>query len=76
MDKIIHARLDREAQRLLERLRRQTGLNNSLIVREGLKALASLTLSPRNRMPVGVGQFESGIPDLGSNRKHLEGFGS
>jgi predicted DNA-binding antitoxin AbrB/MazE fold protein len=23
----------------------------------------------------GQGQFESGIPDLGSNKKHLEGFG-
>ncbi|GEM_PF-7086939 len=23
----------------------------------------------------GVGQFDSGIPDLGSNKKHLEGLG-
>ena len=23
----------------------------------------------------GMGQFDSGIPDLGSNKKHLEGFG-
>lgn len=76
MEKVIHARLDAETQRLLERLRRQTGLNNSFLVREGLKALASVTLMPRRRMPIGVGKFESGIPDLGSNKKHLEGFGS
>ena len=24
---------------------------------------------------IGTGQFESGIPDLGSNKKHLEGLG-
>ena len=76
MKKVIHARLDVETQRLLARLRRQTGFNNSYLVREGLKALASLTLLPRRRMPVGTGQFESGIPDLGSNQEHLEGFGS
>ena len=76
MGKLVHARLDAETRRLLERLRRQTGLNDSSLVREGLKALASLTLPARGRMPVGVGKFESGIPDLGTNRKHLEGFGA
>jgi hypothetical protein len=25
---------------------------------------------------IGIGMFDSGIPDLGSNKKHLEGFGS
>jgi len=24
---------------------------------------------------IGIGMFDSGIPDLGSNKKHLEGFG-
>lgn len=24
---------------------------------------------------IGTGQFDSGIPDLGSNKKHLEGLG-
>lgn len=76
MEKVVHARLDAETRRLLERLRRQTGLNDSSLVREGLRALASLTLASPGRMPVGIGKFESGIPDLGSNRKHLDGFGS
>ena len=76
MKQVIHARLDVETQELLERLRRQTGRNNSFLVREGLRALASLTLRPRSRMPIGVGEYESGISDLGSNKGHLEGFGS
>ena len=32
----------------------------------------------KSRKPIqftGVGQFDSGIPDLGSNKKHLEGLG-
>jgi hypothetical protein len=31
---------------------------------------------PRKRIKIiGTGQFDSGIPDLGSNKKHLEGLG-
>lgn len=31
---------------------------------------------PGKRLNItGMGQFDSGIPDLGSNKKHLEGFG-
>lgn len=76
MTKVVHARLDEETQRLLERLRRRTGLNDSDLVRRGLRALADSELPPRGRMPVGVGRFESGVPDLGSNKQHLKGFGS
>lgn len=25
---------------------------------------------------VGLGEFSTGVPDLGSNKKHLQGFGS
>ena len=76
MEKVVHARLDEETQRLLERLRRQTGLNDSSLVRRGLRALASVMLLPRGRMPVGTGRFESGVSDLGSNQEHLRGFGA
>ena len=76
MDKVVHARLDEETRGILERLRRRTGLNDSDIVRAGIRALAELTLPSRRRRPVGVGKFASGIPDLGSDERHLEGFGS
>jgi hypothetical protein len=29
----------------------------------------------RHNKIIGTGEFESGIPDLGSNKKHLEGLG-
>lgn len=76
MEKVVHARLDEETQQLLERLRRQTGLNDSSLVRRGLRALAGAMLLPRGRIPVGTGKFESGVDDLGSNKEHLRGFGS
>jgi hypothetical protein len=30
---------------------------------------------PRKRRLIGTGKFSSGIPDLASNKKHMEGFG-
>lgn len=76
VSKVVHARLDQETQRLLEGLRRRTGLSESELVRQGLRALASVTSPPGRRMPIGTGLFESGVPDLGSNDEHLKGFGA
>ncbi len=75
MARIIHARLDAQTEKILVELERRLGWNDSQIVREGIKALNSL-LPPRGRRKiVGLGRFRSGKPDLGSNDKHLEGFG-
>ena len=74
MAALIHARLDAETQRQLARLRKTTGLTDSELVRRGLQALAVLPVRG-NRHIVGLGAFESGTPDLGSNRAHLRGFG-
>lgn len=71
----VQARLDDETQTLLERLRRQTGLGESELVRRGLRLLATDTGVRRRRAVVGVGRFASGHPDLGSNKRHLDGFG-
>ncbi len=75
MSKIVHARLDDDSRKVLSRLRRHTGWNDSEIVRRGIRALAGLTLTPARKDIVGLGAFESGVPDLGSNEEHLEGFG-
>ncbi|MBN2497037.1 MAG: hypothetical protein JXR96_20765 [Deltaproteobacteria bacterium] len=75
MGKIVHARMDEETDRLLTRLRRQTGLRDSEIVRRGIRALATVVVAGSEREIVGLGSFESGKPDLGSNAKHLRGFG-
>lgn len=75
MSDIVHARLDPETKRLLERLRRQFGWNDSEVVRRALRVLAEAELPRRRRKIVGLGEFESGIDDLGSNPDHLDGFG-
>lgn len=75
MSRVIHARLDEEAEAVREKLARRLGWNDSQIVREGIKALAGRILPERKRTIVGLGQFRSGISDLGSSKKHLEGFG-
>jgi hypothetical protein len=45
------------------------------MVREGLRLLAASHPAAGPRRIAGMGQFSSGKPDLGSNKKHLKGFG-
>ncbi len=71
--KTVQARLDPDTDKTLARLARQMGLSPSMVVREGIRVLAAS--QPKNRKIVGLGKFSSGIPDLGSNKKHLRGFG-
>jgi hypothetical protein len=75
MAKILTARLDDETDEILKKLRRRTGLSDSEIVRRGVRSLAASVPAPRGVPLVGVGRFSSGIRDLGSNKKHLAGFG-
>ncbi|MFC1641068.1 hypothetical protein ACFL5O_00040 [Myxococcota bacterium] len=75
MNEIVHARLDPETERLLKRLERQFGWNASEVVRRAIRVLADAELPRRRRQIVGLGEFESGIEDLGSNKAHLSGFG-
>jgi hypothetical protein len=75
MSRVIHARIDEETDKTLKELRRRLGWNDSNIVREGIKALSFMLVRRRKQRIVGLGSFESGIPDLGSNKQHLEGFG-
>jgi hypothetical protein len=75
MAKVVQARLDDDTQKILKRLRQRTGLTESELLRRGIRALASLPPSGGGRSIVGVGRFASGLPDLGSNKAHLDGFG-
>lgn len=59
----------------LQRLMKQLAWSPSKVVREGLRLLdACYGRSPQKKI-VGVGRFASGVPDLGTNKKHLKGFG-
>jgi len=75
MSRVIHARLDGETERMLRALERHWGWTDSRVVREGIKVLSGLMCRRGTRRVLGVGQFRSGVPDLGSNKDHLKGFG-
>jgi hypothetical protein len=71
----VQARLDRQSQLALERLVMQAGWSPSRAVREGLRLLAACYGTSSRKRVVGIGKFASGLPDLGSDEKHMRGFG-
>lgn len=74
MKATVQARLDAASERQLRQLVRDLGWSPSKVVREGLKLLAAC--HPRKRRKIiGQGKFDSGIPDLATNKEHLKGFG-
>lgn len=75
MAKTVHARLDQQSHALLRRLRLRTGLTESEVLRRGLRLLAAQDPQESRRRIIGLGKFVSGCPDLGSNERHLRGFG-
>jgi hypothetical protein len=72
----VQARLDEETREDLDILVRRHGWSTSRAVREGLHLLVRQHSGSAATKMIGIGMFDSGIPDLGSNKKHLEGFGS
>ena len=77
MTDIVHARLDEATRKILRRLKRRYGWSDSEVVRQGIRALNESEMTPQDRCKqiVGLGKFESGVPDLGSNKDHLRDFG-
>jgi hypothetical protein len=76
MKTTVQARLDDESQAALKQLTRRLGWSPSRVVREGLRLMVRhYGAAPKKRKIIGMGEFDSGIPDLGSNKKHLEGYG-
>jgi hypothetical protein len=71
----IHARLDDDTAALRDELKRSEGWTDSEIVRRAIKLLATMTPKKRRRPFAGEGKYDSGIPDLSTNKKHMEGFG-
>jgi hypothetical protein len=71
----IQARLDEETQAALERLVRDNGWTASQAIRECIREAAERRAAkPRPRL-IGVGMFDSGLPDLATNKKYMQGFG-
>ena len=71
----VQARLDEETREILDRLR-LGGLTTSDVIREGIRRLdRELSKGAAARM-IGIGMIRSGVSDMGSNKKYLEGLGS
>jgi hypothetical protein len=79
MKNYIHARLDREEQALLKELIKVTGETISALVKKGLRLVYQKEMKPaKSALELAgdaVGCVASGIRDLSTNKKHLEGFG-
>ena len=75
MRKTIQARLDGKSSKRLAVLIRELGWTPSRVVREGLRVLEASYSRRKHGGVIGLGKFRSGIPDLGSNKKHLRDFG-
>lgn len=74
----VQARLDHESLQALEALTRRLGMSQSEVVRASLRFMLSAhTAEPKMPPPkfLGIGQFDSGIPDLSTNKKYMEDFG-
>ncbi len=71
----IQARLDDRSQKRLASLVRELGWTPSQVVREGLRILEASYLRRKKHGIIGLGKFESRVPDLGSSKKHLKDFG-
>jgi hypothetical protein len=75
MASVIRANLDEATEAARMELQKQLGWSDAKIVREGIKSLSALVQKQGKRKIVGLGEFDSGITDLGSNKQHLQGFG-
>jgi len=71
----VQARLDPESQAALDGLVRRLGWSPSKVVREGIRLVDKQHAKPVRRKLIGVGEFDSGITDLATNKKHLEDLG-
>jgi len=75
MPSTVQARLDDRETKSLRAIANRLGWSPSRVVREGLRLLAACYLGDGRRQVIGLGKFESGVVDLGSDRRHLKDFG-
>lgn len=71
----VQARLDEKTQAALGRLVRVHGWTASRVIRESILFMDEKRSPKPRRKLIGIGEFDSGIPDLATNKKHLEDLG-
>jgi hypothetical protein len=70
----VQVRLNGETLAEFESLRRQ-GMSASEVLREGIHLVAQKRRPSKRPRLIGVEMFDSGISDLSTNKKYMEGFG-
>lgn len=75
MSATVQARLDEETLAKLEKLVKRTGLSASEVVREGIRTLEDRYSNQKRPRLTGVGEFDFGVSDLATNKKHMHGIG-
>jgi hypothetical protein len=75
MGAVVQTRLDDWTKAALENAARQEGRSVSDLVREGIHMVVSHHSASPRRKWIGVGKYDTGIPDLSTNPKYMEGFG-
>ena len=75
MEKTTQARLDEETAAALDRLSTQLGITRSEVIREGLRIMAKQHPAGKPLKIIGAAKYDSGVGDLSTNKKHMEGFG-
>ena len=75
MNTVVQARLDEETQAALDRLVRRHGMSTSEVIREGIRLVEKQHTGPKRPRLIGIGMFDSGVPDLATNKKYMEDFG-
>jgi Arc/MetJ-type ribon-helix-helix transcriptional regulator len=71
----VQARLDAETQAVLDRLR-QRGLSTSEVIRDGIHLVEKQQRPAARPRMIGIGMLSSGMGDLATNKKYMEGFGA
>jgi hypothetical protein len=74
--RIVHVRLDAGTAKVLRDLEKRLLWSPSRILREGIHALKAVKVTRGPRRIHGLGRFASGVPDLGTSKRHMEGFGA
>jgi hypothetical protein len=70
----VQVRLDEAAEAALELLQRR-GLSTSEVLRKGIHLMVKEVGADKPIEIIGLGKYDSGIKDLSTNKRYMEGFG-
>ncbi len=71
----VQARLDSETQTVLDQLVEQHGWTASEVIREGIRLVHAHHAPAPCRKLIGIGKYDSGVPNLATDKKYMEDFG-